>query len=711
MDGGWGVNRMLKGSLRQICRWLFDLRILGFERFAFQGPVVIMPNHVSFFDAFFLYLFLPDEIWFVVNTDIARNPVVAFALRSRNHVKVDPLNPYSLRTILGVVKDGHPVVIFPEGRISTTGGLMKMYGGLALVAYRTEAYVFPLILVGPEYSKLSRITDKVRSRWFPPVQILVDEPRRLEADRTKSFRIQKGQLGDRLLQMMQDSLFHARQRYYGNKDLFARLLIAANIYGRQKTAARDINGTVTYKRMLIGIHVMAKKINKLLTKEEDTVGVLMPNAIGHVVLLFSLLKLGRTPAILNFSTGTRNVVDCTENAGVRTVFTSRAFVEKGGFGEMVEQLSKKCRVFYLEDVRATVGAGDKLAGLLALWQGEGAPADSKARFILFTSGTEGKPKGVVLSQGALLANIDQASTIVAYTPKDKMLSTLPMFHSFGLMAGTLLPILGGIEVFLYPSPLHYRIIPELAYDYNATLMLGTPTFLGGYARAAHPYDFYSMRLVLGGGEKLTDEVRNLWSEKFGIRVLEGYGVTETSPVLCLNTPLFYKKGTVGRILPGIEWKLEPVPGIEEAGNLLVKGPNLMDGYLRYGEGFVPVDEWHVTGDIVSVDSDGFVTIRARLKRFAKVAGEMVNLQVIEDAALECYPESRHAAATAADGKRGEKIVLFTTSKTLDRARLRAWLLEHHYSALYLPSEVTVLEKIPLLGTGKADYMSLQRMLG
>ena len=182
-------------------------------------------------------------------------------------------------------------------------------------------------------------------------------------------------------------------------------------------------------------------------------------------------------------------------------------------------------------------------------------------------------------------------------------------------------------------------------------------------------------------------------------------------MLCLNTPLFNKKGSVGRFLPCVEWKLEPVPGIENAGNLLVKGPNLMDGYLRYGEGFHPVDEWFVTGDIVSVDDDGFVTIRARLKRFAKVAGEMVNLQAVEEAAAACYPESKHAAVATADGKRGEKIILFTTAKTLDRARLRGWLTEHHFSPLYLPSEVTWLEKIPLLGTGKADYMSLQRMLG
>jgi acyl-[acyl-carrier-protein]-phospholipid O-acyltransferase / long-chain-fatty-acid--[acyl-carrier-protein] ligase len=289
-----------------------------------------------------------------------------------------------------------------------------------------------------------------------------------------------------------------------------------------------------------------------------------------------------------------------------------------------------------------------------------------------------------------------------------MLNALPMFHSFGLMAGTLLPILGGVELFLYPSPLHYRVLPELAYDYNATLMLGTPTFLAGYGKMAHPYDFYSLRYILAGGEKLRQPVRELWQNKFGIRILEGYGVTETGPVLCINTPLAARPGTVGRFLPGIEWRLEPVAGIDTGGNLLVRGPNLMEGYLLYEKGFLPVADWYATGDVVSVDAEGFVTIHARLKRFAKIAGEMINLQQVEEAAAACFGSGAYAAVAAADGRKGEKIVLFTTNSQVERGILRDYLLQAGHSGLSVPAEIILLEKMPLLGTGKPDYLGLQK---
>lgn len=694
--------------LAWLIRILFRLKIDHRERLVFDGPTIIMPNHVSFLDALLLYLMLPPSVWFVVNTEIAARPWVALALRFCNHVKIDNRNPYSLRTIINVVRDGNPVVLFPEGRISNTGGLMKMYTGAALIAWKTSARVYPVILRGPEYSFFSRITDKVIPQWLPQIRIFIGEPSVLVTETELGFRVQKAAITDKLLSLMQDTMFLARRQEYAQLDFFARLQLAAKTHGGSKPIVRDLNRAVNYRALITGVHVMAGKLRPTFATNENTVGVLLPNAVAHVVVLFALFRLGKTPAIMNFSTGLRNVLDSADTAGIKTVLTSRAFVEKANLGELVGQLATTNQVVFLEDLAKTISLLDKLNGLYRYFRRQPGAATADSRLILFTSGTEGRPKGVLLSHQAILANIDQASSVIDYSPADRMLNALPMFHSFGLMAGTMLPILGGIELFLYPSPLHFRIVPEVAYDFNATLMLGTPTFLAGYGKVAHPYDFHRLRYLLAGGEKLRQPVRDLWLDKFGIRILEGYGVTETGPVLCLNTPLSARTGTVGKFLPGIEWRLDPVPGIDSGGNLVVRGPNLMEGYLLYEQGFRPVDGWYATGDVVSVDSAGYASIQARLKRFAKIAGEMINLQLVEEAASACFSTGLHAAVAAADGRKGERVVLFTTNSQTTRDVLREYFLQAGHSVLYVPSRIVSIAAMPLLGTGKPDYLGLQK---
>ena len=694
--------------LAWLIRILFRLKIDHRDRLVFDGPTVIMPNHVSFLDALLLYLMLPSSVWFVVNTEIASRPLVALALRFCNHVKIDNRNPYSLRTIISVVREGNPVVLFPEGRISNTGGLMKMYTGAALIAWKTNAKVFPIILRGPEYSLFSRIKDKVKPRWLPKIRIFIGEPSVLVTETELGFRVQKAAITDTLLTLMQHTMFLARRQEYAKLDFFSRLQLAAKTHGGSRPIVRDLNRAVNYRTLIAGVNVMAGKLRAAFALGEDTVGVLLPNAVAHVVVLFALFQLGKTPAVLNFSTGLRNVLDSAGTAGIRTVLTSRVFVEKANLGELVGQLATTCRIIYLEDLAKTVSLLDKLTGLYRYFTRQPGAATADSRLILFTSGTEGRPKGVVLSHRAILANIDQASSVIDYSPADRMLNALPMFHSFGLMAGTMLPILGGIELFLYPSPLHFRIVPEIAYDFNATLMLGTPTFLAGYGKVAHPYDFHRLRYVLAGGEKLRQPVRDLWLDKFGIRILEGYGVTETGPVLCLNTPMAARTSSVGKFLPEIELRLDPVPGIDSGGNLVVRGPNLMEGYLLYEQGFRPVEGWYATGDVVSVDSAGYVFIQARLKRFAKIAGEMINLQIVEEAASACFGTGLHAAVAAADGRKGERVVLFTTNSQTKREVLREYFVQTGHSVLYVPSHIIPIVTMPLLGTGKPDYLGLQK---
>jgi acyl-[acyl-carrier-protein]-phospholipid O-acyltransferase/long-chain-fatty-acid--[acyl-carrier-protein] ligase len=409
---------------------------------------------------------------------------------------------------------------------------------------------------------------------------------------------------------------------------------------------------------------------------------------------------------------------CTA-AQVSTIVTSRRFIEAGNMEEDLKVLGQARKIIFLEDVREGLKLNDKLYGLFARFfsatalRMSGAERDPNApAIILFTSGSEGLPKGVVLSHRNLHANRFQAAARIAFTASDVVFNALPMFHAFGLTGGALLPVLAGVRTFLYPSPLHYKVVPELCYETNATVLFGTDTFLMGYARNAHPYDFFNVRLVVAGAERVKPETREAWMEKFGLRILEGYGATECAPVLAVNTPMHFRTGTVGRLLDQIQHRIEPVPGIEEGGRLHVKGPNVMLGYLRADNPGVietPSDGWYDTGDIVKIDDDGFVTIMGRAKRFAKIAGEMISLALVETKLAQVLPDAQHAVVSVPDARKGEQLVMFTTDATIDARRTADALKALTTPALLVPRTVIALPELPLLGSGKTDYQTLNRL--
>jgi acyl-[acyl-carrier-protein]-phospholipid O-acyltransferase/long-chain-fatty-acid--[acyl-carrier-protein] ligase len=417
--------------------------------------------------------------------------------------------------------------------------------------------------------------------------------------------------------------------------------------------------------------------------------------------------------MINFTAGAANILSACKAAEVRTVLTSRAFVEQAKLGPVVEEIGKSVNIVWLDDLRKTVGLKDKLLGLLRKSTPRVARKADDAAAILFTSGSEGTPKGVVLTHRNILANAAQAASRIDFHSGDKVFNVLPIFHSFGMTAGTVLPLISGVPVYFYPSPLHYRIVPELIYASNATIIFGTDTFLSGYARTAHPYDFRSVRYCFAGAEPVKAATRQTYMEKFGLRILEGYGVTETAPVIAINTPMYNKAGSVGKIMPGMEYRLEPVPGVEEGGRLFVRGPNVMAGYLRAENPGVlePLaDGWHDTGDVVTIDDGGFISIRGRAKRFAKIAGEMVSLASVEALAGELWKGSLSAVATVPDARKGEKLILITEATGATRADFLAFAKANGAMDLMVPAEVRVVPKVPVLGSGKLDFAGVTRMV-
>lgn len=712
-------DALFRSIVRSVLGALFRVEVKGIEHFEAAGKrVLIIANHTSFLDAALIAAFLPKRITFAVNTHIAKRWWIRPVLRMVDALPVDPTNPLAIKSLIDVIRQDRIGMIFPEGRITVTGALMKVYEGPGMIADKANAVLLPVRIDGAQYSPFSYLKGKVRIRPFPKVHLTIMPPVDFKLPDTLNGRQRRQVASAQLYDVMSRMIFESSDL---DRTLLQSLMHARRIHGAGKMIAEDPQRKpLDYRGLIAKSLVLGSILKPMLGADERNVGILLPNMTGTLVSFFAVHGAGRVPAMLNFSAGPKTCASACETAAVKTVITARRFVEMGKLETTMDAFNQAgIRVLYLEELQKRAGIAQKLLGAAALIApelvhaaGNKAQADD-AGVVLFTSGSEGAPKGVVLSHRNILSNLYQIAARVDFGPQDIVFNCLPMFHAFGLTGGTLLPVLSGIRTFHYPSPLHYRIVPELVYETNATIMFGTDTFLSGYARFAHPYDFHSLRYVFAGAEKLKTQTRETYAAKYGVRIFEGYGATETAPVISVNTPMHNKAGTVGRLMPGINARLEPVEGIDaDAGRLFINGPNVMLGYYKDDQPDVlqPLaDGWYDTGDIVSIDAQGYVTIRGRMKRFAKIGGEMVSLTAVESAIEKLYPGAMHAVVAVKDDRKGERLIVFTTSPDAKTDAIGAHMKQAGMNELSMPKAIQVVDALPLLGTGKTDYVTLQKM--
>jgi len=670
------------------------------------GPVIYAISEQSKLDPAICQALMPEDTLHVLDPASADDWLVQTFRTLAKSVVFDKEHLVANRRLLRHLKGKGRLAVYLPAAVEPDAAGMRLYRAVTLLARKSNASVVPVFIDNSRFLPSSFTP----ARRAPRKRFAKLSVHALPAERIDTL-VEKAGKGfvtpsNALFDQMALARYSAADLTLG---LFRAFVEAAKTYGPSRVVLEDtVTGSLTYKRMLIGARVLAKRF-AAMSKPGEAMGVLLPNANGVVVTFLALQSAGRVAAMLNYSSGSASIISAIETARISTVLSSRTFIEKAELQSLADAIEANgTKIVWLEDLRETVTITEKLSAALQ-WKRPVRPVNAEdPALILFTSGSEGAPKGVVLSHRNVHANAAQAEARFSISVEDTLFNVLPVFHSFGMTGGTVLPLLYGVRLFLYPSPLHYKLIPAAASKVRPTIMFGTDTFLMGYARTAKDNDFESLRFVVAGAEAVKPQTRELYAERFQCKVLEGYGMTEAAPVVAANTCSQERFDTVGRLFPGISVRLEPVEGIEDGGRLWVKGPNVMLGYLkaeRPGELQPLSDGWHDSGDIVAIDREGYVAICGRAKRFAKIAGEMVSLGAVEMLVQALWPENQHAAVSVPDRRKGERIVLATTKPDPDKKEIVDYGKRAGVTELMVPSEILPFHDIPVLGSGKIDYVA------
>ena len=720
---------MLKLPVRLLLRLCFRVRVRGMEHDAETGArTLIVTNPSSLLDGLLIASMLPQPMALAVDRKLARRWWMKPFLLLSDVVEVDFSSPTSTLSLVRALEKYRRCMVFHDRRFHNDPEYMRVLEATALIAEKARADLLPVRLDGAAYSKFSYFRHKVPLRWFPRVTLTVLPPQKLEAPQDLPPRERRRRASVQLYGMMTELLYSSTRT---DRNIMQSFTDAVRVFGRSRIIAEDQDRrTLTYGAMLTRARALGMSLAREF-RSEQRVGFMMPNSLAGLVGFLALQSARKVPAMINFTAGARPVLSGCRTTELKSILTSRTFIKLGELESLEKAMKDEgLRLVYLEDIAATMPLRDKVGGLLASWLlcAPKTPAD-EAAVILFTSGTEGMPKAVFLSHRNLAANREQMLCVVNVNAGDRIFNCLPMFHSFGLGIGTILPLVTGIRVIVYPSPLHYRNVPQLFYESQSTVICGTDTFFAGYARYGRPYDFFNARLVIAGAEKLRESTARLWKEKFGVTMVEGYGATETSPVISVNTPANIRAGSVGRLAPGMRCRVRPVEGIDDCGGrvgeLWVKGDNVMMGYMRSTAPGVlepprdpaldPEEEgpeaegWYDTGDIVEVDAENFIFIKGRAKRFAKVGGEMISLAAVENALRDLWPDVRLGVVSVPDARKGEQLALLVEREGVTSGQIATAFAARGLSPLWTPKRILCVRELPLLGSGKFDYRTAREM--
>lgn len=716
-------------GIRCLIAALYRIRVLGAGNVPAKGGALLVSNHVSFMDGFLVgWAARRRHVRFMIWRPYYDHWAVHGLLRALRTVPVDLGGPRAVTAAIQAARReleaGHVVCIFPEGAVTRTGNLLPFKRGMEKIAQGLDIPVIPVHLDRVWNSILSfaggQFLGKTPGRWPYPVTVSFGAP--LSSKKTKPATAQAARQAVEELGSAAAELTRKR-----GATLRARFVRLARRHWSKFAMADSTGRELTYGRALTAALLLAGEVRRR-TGAEKMVGLLLPASVGGALANLGVSLAGKVPVNLNFTGGQEAMAYAAAQCEIRTVITSKVFLAKA-------KLEAPEGAVYLEDIMASLTKGQKFFALIKArlapraWLTPKGDPDSLAT-VIFSSGSTGVPKGIMLSHFNLATNVDAVLQLFWLDERDRIIGVLPLFHSFGFMATIWLPLFTGGGVVYHPNPADAKVIGELIHKYKGTFLLSTPTFCGTYMRKCTREQFASLRFVVVGAEKLREPLRKEFQETFGIDLLEGYGMTEMSPVVAVNSPGFKdpkypqiatKHGTVGLPIPGVAVRIvdpetkEPLsPGQE--GMLLVKGPNRMLGYLNQPERTAQVlqDGWYITGDMAKLDEDGFLTITDRLSRFSKVAGEMVpHLLVEELISKACREASGNDAPCAVTGlpdeRKGEKLAVLYTDPTITPEELWHRLSATDLPKLWLPKLENIhhVDELPLLGTGKLDLRGVR----